>query len=230
MKAITKAPTAPQLITVLFLFLAMPCVAQTLPETRKAVDQGYAEARLGSMYADGQGVTRDDVEGMKWYRKVHKDLLFLYLNGNGVMPLFAFAVLFFWFPFFLPIPPIGFVLALGHGIYYAFVQATYPGRFKFAGRVLRFVCFVIGLLFWADFMFPLVSLFCVVCFIGQVVLYVFLLSAAYIIMMFAGGEPPKNFNKRYWGGGLRNFLMRYFRWLRTGTVTMERWVVEPRFT
>ncbi len=38
---------------------------------RKAAEQNYAEAQynLGVCYANGEGVTKDDVEAVKWYRK-----------------------------------------------------------------------------------------------------------------------------------------------------------------
>ena len=96
MKAITKAPIVPQFIAALFLLLAVPCVAATLPfaETRKAAEQGDAAAQynLGVMYDEGKRVTRDDAEAVKWYRKAadqghakaQYNLGLMYTNGQGV--------------------------------------------------------------------------------------------------------------------------------------------------
>ncbi|WP_051908363.1 tetratricopeptide repeat protein [Candidatus Odyssella acanthamoebae] len=57
-------------------------------------EQGHAEAQfnLGVMYEDGQGVTQDDAEAVKWYRKAadqgdadaQNNLGVCYYNGRGV--------------------------------------------------------------------------------------------------------------------------------------------------
>ena len=45
--------------------------AQAVAWTRKAVQQGYAEAQysLGQMYHIGQGVPQDAVQAASWFRK-----------------------------------------------------------------------------------------------------------------------------------------------------------------
>jgi TPR repeat protein len=62
---------------------------------RKAADQGHAEAQysLGKCYANGKGVTKDEVEAVKWYRKsadqgyaeAQYNLGVCYDNGEGVL-------------------------------------------------------------------------------------------------------------------------------------------------
>jgi hypothetical protein len=61
---------------------------------RKGAEQGVAEAQynLGCCYANGKGVTKDDVEAVKWYRKAaeqnhawaQSNLGALYGSGEGV--------------------------------------------------------------------------------------------------------------------------------------------------
>ena len=61
---------------------------------RPLADQGNASAQsnLGFMYADGRGVTKDDVQAVKWYRlaadqgdaDAQSGLGFMYVNGRGV--------------------------------------------------------------------------------------------------------------------------------------------------
>jgi len=69
---------------------------------RQAGDHGYANAQatLGFMYNNGQGVTQDDAEAVKWYRKsaiqgyamAQNNLGFMYASGRGVMQDYAEAV------------------------------------------------------------------------------------------------------------------------------------------
>ena len=69
-------------------------LALELDATLKAAEQGDAEsqANLGFMYANGEGVPRDDVEAVKWYRKAADQgyakaqhmLGFMYIIGQGV--------------------------------------------------------------------------------------------------------------------------------------------------
>jgi hypothetical protein len=59
------------LLFALFLISTRPSVAAKLPEIRKAADQGNVAAQfnLGLMYNQGQGITRDYAEAVRWYRK-----------------------------------------------------------------------------------------------------------------------------------------------------------------
>ena len=69
-------------------------LALELDATLKAAEQGDAEAQanLGFMYANGEGVPQDDVEAVKWYRKAADQgyakaqhmLGFMYIIGQGV--------------------------------------------------------------------------------------------------------------------------------------------------
>jgi len=80
-------------------------LALELDATLKAAEQGDAEAQanLGFMYANGEGVPQDDVEAVKWYRKAAEqgyakaqhNLGFMYLIGQGVPEIDVEAVKWF---------------------------------------------------------------------------------------------------------------------------------------
>ena len=82
-----------------------PARADSLEDTRKAAEQGSADAqtRLGVMYAKGQGVTKDPAEALKWFTKAadqgfaraENNLGAIYYNGNGVTKDFTAAVAWF---------------------------------------------------------------------------------------------------------------------------------------
>ena len=100
------------------LFVALLCIASlVLPcaraqqsealrklflEDKAKAEKGDAVAQynLGIRYADGQGVEKDDVEAVKWYRKAaeqnvasaQSNLGFSYENGQGVEKDYAEAV------------------------------------------------------------------------------------------------------------------------------------------
>ena len=79
-------------LPILFTRITLPTIA-TFLET-KAADQGDASAQynLGVMYAEGQGVRKDDVEAAKWFRKAadqglaraQYNLGVMYAEGQGV--------------------------------------------------------------------------------------------------------------------------------------------------
>src|SRR5207237_1279659 len=64
-------------------------------QTRANAEQGFAteQYNLGAMYAKGNGVLKDEVEAVKWYRKAadqglapaQSNLGFMYLKGRGVL-------------------------------------------------------------------------------------------------------------------------------------------------
>ena len=68
--------------------------ASALKEWRPLAEQRDANAQylLGTMYADGDGVTQDYAEAVKWYRRAAEQghpigqhaLGYMYLNGQGV--------------------------------------------------------------------------------------------------------------------------------------------------
>jgi TPR repeat protein len=72
----------------------VPPTANVLAETRRAADQGDAQAQvfLGRMYFDGTGVPKDDVEAVRWWRLAAEQgdrnaqfhLSFMYEYGRGV--------------------------------------------------------------------------------------------------------------------------------------------------
>ena len=96
MKVTAKARAVLPYLVALFLLLAIPCNAATssFTETLKAAEQGDAEAQnnLGRMYAKGQGVTQNDTEAVKWFRKAanqgfanaQNNLGVRYATGRGV--------------------------------------------------------------------------------------------------------------------------------------------------
>ena len=59
------------LLMACFLLGGSAVFAQSIAETRAKAEQGDASAQffLGSFYALGAGVLKDDVEAVKWYRK-----------------------------------------------------------------------------------------------------------------------------------------------------------------
>ena len=69
---------------------------------RQAAEQGHAEAQchLGIMYANGQGVEKDESMAVKWYRKAAEqghtkaqaNLGFMYATGKGVPQSFSEAL------------------------------------------------------------------------------------------------------------------------------------------
>ena len=64
-------------------------------EWQPLAEQGHASAQgiLGLMYANGEGVLKDDKEAVKWYRKAAEqghakaqyNLGVMYINGDGVL-------------------------------------------------------------------------------------------------------------------------------------------------
>ena len=88
------------LIFLAFLFIAAPACAEDAASqtdfaaTKLKAEQGDAIAQhnLGVMYADGEGVTKDYIEAVKWYRKAAEqglaeakyNLGLMYAKGNGV--------------------------------------------------------------------------------------------------------------------------------------------------
>lgn len=71
-----------------------PDLPQALNWYRKAAEQGDAttQVRLGLMYAEGRGVTRDEQEAVRWFRRAAEQgdasaqslLSFMYWQGRGV--------------------------------------------------------------------------------------------------------------------------------------------------
>ena len=69
--------------------------AKALAEMRGRAEKGEvsAQVNLGAMYANGQGVAKDEVEAVKWYRKAadqgfagaQSNLGLMYWFGNGVV-------------------------------------------------------------------------------------------------------------------------------------------------
>ena len=69
-------------------------LAEAVTWTRKAAEQGYADAQsfLGLLYYGGEGVTQDYAEAAKWFRKAavqgdadtQFNLGYMYSNGEGV--------------------------------------------------------------------------------------------------------------------------------------------------
>jgi len=67
---------------------------ESFESIKREAERGNADAqyKLGVMYANGQGVTRNDAEAVKWYAKsagqghagAQIDLGFMYFNGRGV--------------------------------------------------------------------------------------------------------------------------------------------------
>ncbi|MFN8818923.1 MAG: tetratricopeptide repeat protein, partial [Holosporaceae bacterium] len=83
----------------LLMFLVLPAVshaadAPSFAEMRTKAEQGNAVAQynLGVMYDEGQGVTRDYAEAVKWFRKAaeqgdanaQSNLGVMYGKGEGV--------------------------------------------------------------------------------------------------------------------------------------------------
>ena len=83
----------------LFLLLAVGCkradAGKSFQETKIEAEKGNAPAQsnLGLMYADGQGVPKDEVEAVKWFRKAadqgyayaQSNLGVMYEHGRGVV-------------------------------------------------------------------------------------------------------------------------------------------------
>ena len=79
-----------------------PEAPNTLADLRTKAENGDADAQasLGEMYRDGQGVTQDDVEAVKWYRKAAEqgdayaqhNLGLAYSYGSGVVKDYVEAV------------------------------------------------------------------------------------------------------------------------------------------
>ena len=82
-----------RLLCVLGLLMFVSC-AKSLDETRKKAEKGDAAAQfnLGVMYQNGEGVSKDNVEAVKWYRKAAEqgddyalvNLGAMYRQGEGV--------------------------------------------------------------------------------------------------------------------------------------------------
>ena len=98
LKPINKIPKLIRIATAVIVaggLAVMVLSAQDdLDTVRQAAEQGNATAQfsLGLMYADGEGVPKDDAEAVKWYRMsadqgyalAQFSLGFMYANGEGV--------------------------------------------------------------------------------------------------------------------------------------------------
>ena len=82
-------------VAVIFFLVGVPASAQEdYQETLREAERGDAEAQasLGFMYANGQGVAQDDAEALRWFRLAAEqgfaaaqfNLGFMYANGRGV--------------------------------------------------------------------------------------------------------------------------------------------------
>ena len=82
-------------VSMLALTLIAPwALGQDLTETRRLAEQGDADAQfnLGVMYANGEGVLKDEAEAVRWFRLAadqgnafaQYDLGVMYANGEGV--------------------------------------------------------------------------------------------------------------------------------------------------
>ena len=91
-----RIPVPAGMIPVLMLVvLVVPaCSQDPKAELRQRAEQGDTEAQydLGLMYANGEGVARDDEQAVRWFRLAAEqgdadaqfNLSFMYLNGEGV--------------------------------------------------------------------------------------------------------------------------------------------------
>ena len=89
-----KTPAAPTVLTGTLWLKASEGDAKALAELRVRAEKGEASAQynLGWMYANGQGVAKDEVEAVKWFRKAADQgdaygqyfLGLMYDNGRGV--------------------------------------------------------------------------------------------------------------------------------------------------
>ncbi len=89
-----KTPAAPTVSTGTLSLKAMEGDAKALAELRGRAEKGEVSAQyfLGLMYANGQGVAKDEVEAVKWYRKAADqgfaraqfNLGVMYADGRGV--------------------------------------------------------------------------------------------------------------------------------------------------
>lgn len=80
-------------------------IGAALEQNLRAAEQNYAPAQnnLGVMYANGQGIAKDDAQAVTWYRKAAEQGLpsaqtflgIMYLNGQGIGQDFAQAVAWF---------------------------------------------------------------------------------------------------------------------------------------
>ena len=98
MKRTPRRPPAVLVLLVPALMLVVPSVlaqdSEKFQEVLSRAEQGDApaQAMLGLMYANGEGVPEDDAEAVKWCRKAAEqgnaaaqyNLAFMYANGEGV--------------------------------------------------------------------------------------------------------------------------------------------------
>ena len=90
-----KTPAAPTVSTTTLWLKASEGDAKALAELRGRAEKGEVSAQnwLGGMYDTGQGVAKDEVEAVKWYRKAadqgfadaQVNLGNMYWVGNGVV-------------------------------------------------------------------------------------------------------------------------------------------------
>ena len=89
-----KTPAAPTVSTTTLCLKASEGDAKALAELRGRAEKGEVSAQnwLGGMYDTGQGVAKDEVEAVKWYRKAadqgyapaQSNLGVMYRYGTGV--------------------------------------------------------------------------------------------------------------------------------------------------
>ena len=89
-----RAPVLNAAILVLVFAVAVAAQSTEIEQLRLAAEQGDAsdQTNLGFMYADGEGVPKDDAKALKWYRlaaeqgyaSAQTNLGFMYADGRGV--------------------------------------------------------------------------------------------------------------------------------------------------
>ena len=74
-------------VTAVFLLAVTPAGAQDYETTRRAAEQGNAEAqgKLGQMYMEGRGVPQDDAEAVRWFRLAAEQGVAVGQVGLGMM-------------------------------------------------------------------------------------------------------------------------------------------------
>ena len=91
----SASPRLSFVVVLLALAAPLPLDGQIPPEFRQAAEQGHASAQfnLGVMYANGEGVLKDEAEAVRWYRMAAEqglagaqfNLGVRYDNGRGVL-------------------------------------------------------------------------------------------------------------------------------------------------
>lgn len=107
-------------------------------------------------------------------------------------------------------------------LYVLVVKLRHSSSFVVLGVILRLPIAAFVMFLWAIFLSPFIIYFTFVVLMGQVVFYPVIRTGIYLLAAFAGEEKEPRLDE-YW----KDFPLKYWKWLRFGTLSVEEWMLGP---